>query len=183
MKRHLLILALLACALQAQAQGTMLFQAILTGSAEVPPNSDPTIGTGRFSLDGNLLSFRVDVPAVSFISESGYIQGPALPGGNGPVIFDLGGPTFKGGCSFGCPPEYLFFSPPIPPFGADPFPLTDAQIVQLESGLWYVNVTSAANPGGQLRGQILPVPEPPVLALLGSGAVLASVLRLRFRQS
>jgi len=173
MKRHLPILALLACALPAQAQGTIQFQATLTGSAEVPPNSDPTIGTGRFSVDGNLLNFRVDVPALTFISVSGYIQGPALPGAIGPTIFDLGGPTFKGGCSFGCPPEYLFFSPASPPFGAGPFTLTDAQIAQLESGLWYVNITSAANPDGQLRGQILPVPEPSALALLLSGAGLA----------
>jgi len=42
---------------------------------------------------------------------------------------------------------------------------------QLESGLWYVNVTSAGHLDGQVRGQILPVPEPSVLALLGSGAV------------
>ncbi len=183
MKRHLLILALLACALQAQAQGTMQFQATLTGSAEVPPNSDPTIGTGAFGLSGSLLSFVVTVPSDNFIPMSGYLQGPALPGANGPILFDLGGPTFHSGNSFGSPPFATFFSPAAPPLGAGPFLLTDAQIAQLESGLWYVNITSAANPDGQLRGQILPVPEPSVLALLGSGAVLASVLRRRFRQA
>jgi|SRR6266481_3119985 len=174
MKALLLILALPACALQAQAQGTILFQATLTGSAEVPPNTDPTIGTGRFSLDGNLLSFRVDVPAVTFNSVSGFIQGPALPGATGPVIFDLGGPTFKDGSDFGIPPEYIFFSPAAPPFGAGPFTLTEAQSTQLESGLWYVDITSETMPGGQLRGQILPVPEPSSLALLVAGAGLAS---------
>ena len=35
------------------------------------------------------------------------------------------------------------------------FPLTGAQINELESGLWYANVTSAKQPDGQLRGQIL----------------------------
>jgi len=174
MKSIVLILALLACAVQAaQAQGTIQFRAILTGSMEVPSNSDPTIGTGTLTLDGNLLSFRVAVPAVTFISMSAYIQGPALPGANGSIIFDLGGPTFIGGSSFGEPPKYIFFSPPIPPFGAGPFPLTDAQINQLESGLWYVNVTSAGQPNGQLRGQILPVPEPSTIALLCLGTGLA----------
>src|SRR5713101_3068496 len=128
MKRHLLILALLACALQAQAQGTIQFQATLTGSAEVPPNSDPTIGTGTFGLNGNLLSFLVDEPSDNFIPMSGYIQGPASPGANGPIIFYLGGPTFHSGNSFGSPPFARFASPASPPFGADPFPLTDTQI-------------------------------------------------------
>jgi len=169
----------LACALQAHAQGTIQFQASLTGSAEVPPNSDPTTAIGIFSLDGNLLSFRVDVPAVTFISLSGYIQGPASPGANAPIIFDLGGPTFHSGNSFGSPPYYGFGSPAVPPFGAGPFPLTDAQIAQLEAGLWYENITSAGQPDGQLRGQILPVPEPSAFALLLAGAGLAMFIRRR----
>jgi len=167
-----LILALLACALQAQAQGTIQFQAALTGSAEVPPNSDPTLAIGSFTLDASVLSFYVDVPLVTFIAQSAFIQGPASPGANAPVIFDLGGPTFRPGNDFGVPPGYRFFSPFDGVFGAGPFPLSDAQIAQLESGLWYVNVTSAANPDGQLRGQILPVPEPSMPIVLGVGALL-----------
>src|SRR5207249_7337394 len=103
MKKIALIVILLACALAAPAQGTIQFQAGLTGSDEVPSNSDPTIAIGTFTLDGNSLSFLVDVPADNFISVSGYIQGPAMPGTNGPVIFDLGGHTFIGGSSFGDP--------------------------------------------------------------------------------
>src|SRR5713226_9799496 len=104
MKRRLPILLLLACALQAQAQGTILFQATLTGSAVVPTNSDPTIGTGEFGRSGSLLSFVVTVPSDNFIPMSGYLRGPALPGANGPILFDLGGPTFHSGNSFGSPP-------------------------------------------------------------------------------
>jgi len=158
-KRILLILALLACAVEpAQAQGTIRFKAILTGSNEVPPNNDPTIGTASFALDGNSLSFLVYVPSDNFIPMSAYIQGPALPGATGPIIFDLGGPTFHGGSSKGDPPFATFFSPATPPFGAGPFPLMDTQMNELESGLWYVNVTSVTNPDGQVRGQILPLP-------------------------
>ncbi len=168
-KRSLQIVAMLACALAAQAQGTLQFHAALTGSDEVPPNTDPTIGTGTFSLTGNSLSFLVDVPATTFISVSGYIQGPASPGANAGIIFDLGGPVFRPGNDFGTPPGYRFSSPFDGTFGAGPFALTDAQINDLESGVWYVNITSAMHPDGQLRGQILAVPEPSVLALLGLG--------------
>jgi len=169
--RKLLCVALLSCALGAQGQGTFQFQAILTGSDEVPPNGDSTVGTGTFWFDGNLLNFLVNVPSDNFLPQSAYIQGPALPGANGPIIFDLGSPKFHSG-SMGDPPFASFGSAIPPPFGPGPLPLTDAQIPELESGLWYVNVTSAAYPDGQLRGQILPVPEPSALALLGLGAVL-----------
>ncbi len=178
LKNFPLVFTLLACAVQpAQAQGTIQFKAILTSSSEVPSNNDPTIGRGTFTLDANSLSFLVDVPAVTFISVSGYIQGPALPGSTGPIIFDLGGPTFKGGSTFGDPPVYRFASPASPPFGAGPFLLSAAQINEFESGLWYVNVTSFNLPDGQVRGQILPVPEPSALALLGLGTAFAYCYR------
>jgi len=174
-KRSLTVIALCACALNAQAQGTFQFYATLTGANEVPPNNDPTVTTGSFSLMGNSLSFTVNVPIITFIAQSAYIQGSALPGSNGPILFHLGGPVFHSG-SQGGPPYAAFFSPYTPPFGAGPFTLTDSQISELMSGLWYVNVTSSSFPDGQLRGQILGVPEPSALALLliGSGIVLLS---------
>jgi len=177
-KRSLLILALLACALVAQAQGMFQFNVTLTGADEVPPNSDPTVATGTLSLSGNLLSFRLDVPAVTFIARNAYIQGPAGPGVNAPIIFDLGGPVFQGGSpEFGIPPSYVFFSPYTPPFGAGPFTLTDPQMNDVLGGLWYMNVTSSDFPDGQLRGQILEVPEPSAWVLTILGGLFFGVLR------
>ena len=155
MIRNLLILSLMACVSSAQAQGTFRFNVTLTGTNEAPPNNDPTVAIGAFTLDGNLLSFYVDVPAVTFIVRSAYIQGPALPGTNGPVIFDLGGPVFRPGNDFGTPPVYRFFSPFEGTFGAGPFTLSAQQINDLENGLWYVNATTDSLPNGQLRGQLL----------------------------
>jgi CHRD domain-containing protein/PEP-CTERM motif-containing protein len=173
LKKALILLALITCAVTAQAQGTFQFAATLSGANEVPPNSDPTVCMGLFSLTGNSLSFALNVPALTFISESASINGPALPGGTGPIIFDLGGPIFHGGSGLGSPPYYAFFSPFGGVFGAGPFTLSNPQINELESGQWYVNVTSAAMPAGQLRGQITPVPEPSVWALLcGAGVAL-----------
>ncbi len=180
MRRRLFIPVLLACALWAQAQGTLQFHARLTGSQVVPPNADPTVATGAFWLDGNSLSFYVDVPIVTFIAQNAYIQGPALPGATAPIIFDLGGPTARPGNEFE-PPGMRFFSPFTPPFGAGPFTLTDNQISELVGGLWYVSVTSSTMPDGQLRGQILPVPEPSTWALLIVGAGLYVCFRRKNR--
>ena len=155
MKRNALTLSLVACALWAQAQGAFQFTATLTGAKEVPPNGDPTVATGMFTLDGNLLNFKVDVPSITFIPNNAYMQGPAPLGANGPIIFDLGGPTITPGNEFGTPPVYHFFSPFGGVFGAGPFALSDTQISDLQNGLWYVNVTTDALPNGQLRGQII----------------------------
>lgn len=167
MKSKLLLLALLACALAAQAQGTLQFNARLTGADEVPPNSDPTIGTATFWLTGDTLTYFIYVPALTFITTGGTVNGPAAPGANAPVLFDLGAFRYHSGSTIGDPPFYSGGSDG-PPFGS-PFSLTGEQINQLESGLWYVNITSGFYPEGQLRGQILSVPEPSVLGLLGLG--------------
>ena len=105
---------------------------------------------------------------------SGAIYGPALPGENAPVLFDLGGAGFYPGSSLGNPPGYRFFSPFDGTFGAGPFTLTPERISQLQTGLWYVEITSFTMPEGQLRGQIVPVPEPSVGALmvLGGGVMV-----------
>jgi len=156
----LLIIALLACALKAQAQGVIQFYAATSGTNVVPPNNDPTVAHTSFTLDGNVLSFLIYVPAETFTSWNAYIQGPAGPGTNGPIIFDLGGPGFNGGSPQFCiPATYIFGSLFDGIFGAGPFTLTDSQINDLRSCLWYLNVTSYRLPDGQIRGQILEVPQ------------------------
>ena len=142
MKTKPLVSALLACALWAQAQGTLQFHATLTGSQVVPPNGDPTVGRGDFWLIDDVLHFQVDVPLVTFTSMSGAIYGPALPGSLAPVIFDLGGAVVIPGSTFGEPPAHRYFSPFNGTFGGGPFTLTSEQISQLQAGLWYVEVTS-----------------------------------------
>lgn len=173
---------LLACALWAQAQGTLQFHATLTGSQVVPPNSDSTVGRGDFWLSDGLLNFQVDIPAITFTAMSGAIYGPATPGADGPLLFDLGGPFLTPGSSQGEPPAYRFFSPFDGLLGAGPFSLTFEQINELQSGLWYVEITSFEMPGGQLRGQILLVPEPSTFALIGLSGLMMLVWRSKVKR-
>src|SRR4051812_30313839 len=95
------IAALFGAALTAAGQSTIQFQSAPSGLNEVPPNSDPTIASARLTLEGNSLSFYVDVPAITFTAMSGSIHGPGGPGEAGPLLFDLGGPTFHSGSSQG----------------------------------------------------------------------------------
>jgi hypothetical protein len=169
---------LLGSVLGVSAQGTVQFQAVLTGLNEVPPNFDPTVATASLTLDGNSLSFYVDVPAVTFTATSGSINGPAASGEIAPQLFNLGGPHFHPGSDVGGGlPGYIFASPFGGGLGAGPFTLNETQIAQLEAGSWYMDIQSFQTPTGQLRGQILMVPEPSALALwiVGIGVFCASM--------
>jgi hypothetical protein len=89
-----------------------------------------------------------------------HIHGPAPPGVNAIVLFplNLGGASNQ---TSGTIPTQVFA-------------ITPAQIGQLESGLFYVNVHTAVFPGGEIRGQLEPaatVPEPTTVTLLGLGAL------------
>ena len=55
-----------------------------------------------------------------------------------------------------------------------------ALLTGLEGGLTYFNIHTQAFPGGEIRGQLQPIPEPATLILLGTGvAGIAAKVRKR----
>lgn len=58
---------------------------------------------------------------------------------------------------------------------------TAQQIDQLNGGLWYFNIHTSTFGSGEIRGQILPVPEPSTLALAVLGLSGLVVWRVRRR--
>ena len=135
MSSVVLATALLAAgAVQAK---TVHFTATLKGSQEVPANTSAGKGSVDATLDTatKTFTYTATYSGLTGPATAAHFHGPAAPGTN---------------------------AKPSLPVTAGPSPitgkatLTDAQIADLNAGLWYFNVHTAANPGGEIRGQVMP---------------------------
>jgi len=119
----------------------------LTGSEEVPPVT--TDGSGSLELkiarDGSQIRYKLAVEGLTNVLFAHIHVGP--PGVNGPVILNLATSSFteiEGDLT-------AADLAPAPAQGINNF--ADA-IAAIEDGGTYSNVHTAANPGGEIRGQI-----------------------------
>jgi hypothetical protein len=112
------------------------FTAKLDGASEVPPTTSTGTGTATVMLDKatKTLSWTVTYSGLTGDAGAGHFHGPAAAGANAGVVVPLtiGPSPIKGSAV-----------------------LTDAQIADLEAGKWYVNIHTAANKGGEIRGQVV----------------------------
>ncbi|MFN8546770.1 MAG: CHRD domain-containing protein [Candidatus Eisenbacteria bacterium] len=121
------------------SSGTAL-NAELTATQEVPANGSTALGIGTCRLTPDGMAFSVTVDGLTGAISAAHIhRGDA--GVAGPVVRDIL-PDFTGRTASGV------WKP------SDPQALTTALITELLRGNLYFNVHTAANPGGEIRGQI-----------------------------
>ena len=112
------------------------FKATLDGKSEVPPTT--SAGTGTVDIDYDpatkKLSWKLTYTGLSGPATAAHFHGPAAAGENAKPSVPISGATSS------------------PAEGSAT--LTDAQAADLEAGKYYVNVHTAANPGGEIRGQV-----------------------------
>jgi hypothetical protein len=116
----------------AMAPGEM--SATLSGAKEVPPNTSGGSGSAKVNLSGNSLSWTITYSGTTGPVTAGHFHGPASAGANAGVVVP--------------------FAPPLASPITGSATLTDAQVADLKAGKWYINLHTAANPGGELRGQV-----------------------------
>jgi hypothetical protein len=126
---------LLVSALPAAAE-TMSFKTDLKGAGEVPPTMSS--GTGHveatFDTATKTLSWTVDYSGLTGAATMAHFHGPAPLGKNAGVMVPVSGALES----------------PIKGSAV----LTDDQATALEGGLVYFNIHTAANKGGEIRGQL-----------------------------
>jgi hypothetical protein len=130
-------------------------------------------GTVNLTLSGLSLSLSGSYSGLTTPITLGHIHGPAIPGVNGSVIYDLFGTGIITGTTSGTYNGTVTLIPIVTGYTT-----TAQQITDLNAGLWYLNIHDSTFPGGEIRGQITLVPEPSSLALVGLG-IGALALRLR----
>ena len=116
---------------------TLHFGAALKGADEVPSNT--TKGTGKVTatLDTatKAFAYHVTYKGLTGPTTMAHFHGPAAAGANAPPVVPV--------------PKDALASPMN-----GKATLTDAQIADLKDGKWYFNIHTAANPGGEIRGQM-----------------------------
>ena len=141
------------------------FTGYLNGAQEVPANASTAKGFGTVTLNDAETTITVSVsygsaaaPLTSNVI-AGHIHGPAAIGVNAGILFNL---NPAGGAAFGSVVNASF-------------PITPAQVAELKAGLYYFNIHTVNNSGGEIRGQIL-VPRS-VLDISGDGRTDFVVVR------
>lgn len=111
-------------------------KATLDGASEVPANTTAGKGTADIDYDpaSKKLTWKVTYSGLTGPATAGHFHGPAEPGKNAGVAVPLANVATS------------------PVEGSAT--LTDAQAADLEAGKYYVNIHTAANPGGEIRGQV-----------------------------
>lgn len=108
----------------------------LSGASEVPPTTSSASGTVEANLNKqtNELSWTVTYSGLSGPATGAHFHGPAMAEVNAGVVVPITGSLTS----------------PIRGVAS----LTAAQTADLMAGKWYVNLHTAANPNGEIRGQL-----------------------------
>ena len=111
-------------------------KATLDGKSEVPAVTSAGKGTADLDYDAasKKLSWKLTYSGLSGPATAAHFHGPAETGKNAGVAVAIPNAT----------------SSPVEGSAT----LTDAQAADLVAGKYYINIHTAANPGGEIRGQV-----------------------------
>jgi hypothetical protein len=171
MPRLLCVLALAAFAPALRAD--LFFDATLLPGNEVPPHVTPASGFITVDLHSDMITLDVveTFSALTTAASAAHIHCCAPVGVNASVALPfVGFPSAVSGTY-----THTFN------LNTDLSGITAAAFIAgIQTGNAYANIHDSAFPGGEIRGQLAPVPEPNSLVILGGCFLALAFLRRRF---
>ena len=130
---------LAGCGAMRPSQSTEIWEATMSGGEEVPPKSTGGSGMAEVQYNRNtgVLRYKITYSGLTGPVTAAHIHGPAAPGTNAGVLV-----PFTGAMN-------------VSPFQGE-MVITPEQLAQISAGQTYVNLHTAQNPGGEIRGQLRP---------------------------
>jgi CHRD domain-containing protein len=156
----------------------MTFVGNLAGANEVPPVASPGTGFAAVVLDPTAQTIQINATFSGLTSNdtAAHIHCCAPLGTNAGVATTV--PAFPGfplGVTFGTYvspvldlTQPLIYNPAFVTMQGGLSQAEAALIAGIENEMTYLNIHTMNNPGGEIRGQLEPVPEPTTLLLWGT---------------
>ncbi len=115
------------------------FTVLLNGASEIPAVTTAATALGTLSIESNLFTYHITFSGFSSPALAAHVHGAASATNSAGVLFALDGASGTSGTLFG---THL---------------LTPTELQAITNGLAYVNIHTAPHPGGEIRGQIVPL--------------------------
>lgn len=132
-----LALATAGCSVMQPDAHLAAFSTQLTGMNQVPPVATAATGHADAMLnqETGLLRWKLSFTGLSGPATAGHLHGPAAIGTKANIAL-----AFRGAVKSPLEGRAI---------------LTAAQAADLLAGKWYINIHTAAHPGGEIRGQLI----------------------------
>lgn len=169
----------------------VVYFGVLSGANEVPSNGSAGTGTAKVTMDLDLVTMRVEVQfsGLTGNTTASHIHFGTGPGTNGAVAtmlpsftaFPLGVKSGSYDHTFDMASAASYNPSFITNNGGTVGGALNAFLLKLDSGFGYLNIHTSSVPSGELRANLVAVPEPSVCASVALG--LVAIARRRRRSS